>query len=76
MFASLALIAHAGSANAMLNCDGPYLQNGQGEVRTPYCEYDYLARVAASYGLNVSADQLSNNFNKHRKLLQAPRQHS
>jgi hypothetical protein len=64
MFACLTLIAHVGSANAMLSCDGPYLQNSQGEVRTSYCEYDYLAKVAAFYGLNVSTDQLSNSFSE------------
>jgi hypothetical protein len=62
-FASLlALISHTDSANA--KCNGPYLQNSQGEVRTSNCEYDYLARVAASYGLHVSGDQLRNSFSE------------
>ena len=51
-------------AEAKLVCDGPYLKNSQGEVRTSYCEYNYLAEVAGEHGLHVTSDELRNSFSK------------
>lgn len=43
-------------AEARIRCNGAYqIVRGQGEIATPYCEDQYLARVARSYGMRVSA---------------------
>ena len=54
--------AYAGSK---LKCSGPnQVINGQGKIATPFCEDGYLASVARSYGMNVSANTIRHNPNK------------
>ena len=49
----------AGPASAAIKCDGPYqvMKNGQ-SISTPYCEDDYLTKVARGYGLRYTARQV------------------
>ena len=43
-------------AQARIQCSGAYqVVRGQGQIATPYCEDQYLARVARRYGIRVSA---------------------
>jgi hypothetical protein len=57
-------LAASAVAEAKLVCDGPYLKTSQGEARTAYCEYNYLAQVAGKHGLHVTGDELRNSFSK------------
>ena len=42
-------------ASAGIYCDGPYQIVDGAPIATPYCEDNYLARVARSYGMRVSS---------------------
>lgn len=49
-------------ADAKIRCNGPYqVIKGIGEQATPYCEDNYLAGIARSYGMRVSDKALRNN---------------
>jgi hypothetical protein len=54
-------------ASSKLRCHGPYLVNSQGEVRTPYCEYEYLARVAGEHGYHTTGDRLHKDYGDVRE---------
>ena len=41
-------------ATAGIYCEGPYQIIDGASLATPYCEDNYLARVARSYGMRVS----------------------
>ena len=46
-------------AQARIKCSGEYqVIRGQGQIATPYCEDQYLARVARGYGIRVSASAI------------------
>lgn len=46
-------------ASAAIHCDGPYQVNKNGHTfSTPYCEDNYLTKVARSYGLRYTARQV------------------
>ncbi|MGD9785220.1 MAG: hypothetical protein AB7E80_05630 [Hyphomicrobiaceae bacterium] len=47
-----------------INCDGPYQITSAGRIATPYCEDNYLARVAREYGSRVSNAEIRNNPNR------------
>jgi len=52
-FTALQTPAEAGSG---IRCSGPYqLVKGIGKIASPYCEDNYLARVARSRGMKVSS---------------------
>ena len=56
------LIAAAGErAEARIVCDGAYQIVQGSPVATPYCEDNYLAAVARSYGMKVSAAAVRSN---------------
>lgn len=46
-------------AEARIKCNGAYqVVRGQGEIATPYCEDEYLARVARGYGVRISGSAI------------------
>ncbi|MGI9395293.1 MAG: hypothetical protein ACR2OY_11655 [Boseongicola sp.] len=47
------------NAHARIKCNGAYqIVRGQSEIATPYCEDEYLARVARGYGMRVSGSAI------------------
>ncbi len=52
-----ALIA-SDPADARIRCNGNYQVVGGNEIATPYCQDEYLARVAREYGMRVSGAQI------------------
>lgn len=58
-------------AEAKIRCNGQYqIIKGVGQLSTPYCEDNYLAKVAALYGSRVSAKAIRNNPNKKQEVCQ------
>lgn len=58
----------ATGAEAKIRCDGPYQITGGGQIRTPYCEDNYLADVARGYGIKVAKSEIRHNFNAKRRV--------
>jgi hypothetical protein len=57
---SVMSLSHAAAA---IECRGEFqVVQGQ-ELSTPYCQDNYLARIARSYGSRVSAREIRNNPN-------------
>ena len=54
--ATLSWLALAGQAESRPRCDGPYSLDGS--LRARYCKSEYLAKVAADHGLQVTGQQL------------------
>jgi hypothetical protein len=48
-------------ASAGIECRGNFQVSEYGLINTPYCEDDYLAKVAREYGMNVSASAIRRN---------------
>ena len=61
----VALLANPPSVDAAIKCDGPFqLIKGVGPHATPYCEDNFLARIARrTYGWKVSNRAIRNNPN-------------
>lgn len=60
--AIIASLAAPHTAYAAIRCDGPYqIIKGVGLHASPYCENTYLAHVANSRGIPVSAKAVRNN---------------
>ncbi|MEO1206309.1 MAG: hypothetical protein AAFV45_08250 [Pseudomonadota bacterium] len=56
-------------AAAKIKCNGAYqVIKGAGEIATPYCGDNYLARVARDFGVRVSAKTIRNNPNKKEEV--------
>lgn len=55
--ASIAAIT-AAPASAMMMCEGPYQIVEGRSLATPFCEDNYLAKVARKYGMRVSGKQI------------------
>ncbi|MGD9667968.1 MAG: hypothetical protein AB7U75_02815 [Hyphomicrobiaceae bacterium] len=61
------LLAAAGPA-AAIDCQDQY-QVVQGQLlATPYCQDNYLAKVAREYGVKVSDETIRNNPNKKAEV--------
>ncbi|MEZ5925600.1 MAG: hypothetical protein R3D57_14560 [Hyphomicrobiaceae bacterium] len=58
------------TAEAKIQCDGPYQLSGGYSIRTPYCEDNYLAYVARSYGISVSGAEIRHNYNAKKHVCQ------
>ncbi len=58
----------APSAEAAIRCNGRFQISGGREISTPYCEDEYLARVAREYGARVSGRRLRRDFGKKREI--------
>lgn len=54
-------LAATGPARAAIKCDGDYQVVGGHEVATPYCEDNYTATVAQTYGLHVTKQEMRDN---------------
>ena len=50
------VVCFASSADARIRCEGASQVNGGQNIVTPYCEDNYLAEVARSYGSKVSGE--------------------
>ena len=65
----VSILAALGSSPAhAIKCKDEYQVTLRGLVATPYCEANYLARVARSYGIRVSSRSLRWNTNKKREV--------
>lgn len=59
--AAVMLMMPVTAAEAGIRCvDGFQIVNGS-RISTPYCQDNYLARIASSYGIRVSAASVRNN---------------
>ncbi|MBL8565859.1 MAG: hypothetical protein JNM89_09090 [Hyphomicrobiaceae bacterium] len=65
--ATLPVLAAIPAAEA-INCRGAYQISGGREISTPYCEDNYLASVARSYGSRVSSAEIRNNPSTKREV--------
>ena len=71
--AAVALLALAATspAEARIECQGNFQVTKQnGLIATPYCEEEQIARVARSYGANVTPAEVHNNALKKVYLCQ------
>ncbi|MEO1711230.1 MAG: hypothetical protein AAFR70_13280, partial [Pseudomonadota bacterium] len=59
-----------GQADAAIKCRGAYQVSGGNLIATPYCEDEYLAQVARTYGSRVSARRLRRSFSAKSELCQ------
>jgi hypothetical protein len=58
------------TAEARIQCQGNFHVTKYGLIATPYCEEEQIARVARSYGVNVSGSQVRNDALKKVYLCQ------
>jgi hypothetical protein len=58
------------TVEARLQCKGNFQVTKYGLISTPYCEEENIARVARSYGVNVSGAQVRNDALKKVYLCQ------
>jgi hypothetical protein len=59
--AALCAVSLASTASAHIACQGNFQVTSQGLIATPYCEEEEIARVARSYGSNVTSAEIHNN---------------
>jgi len=64
---ALALTASPQPAHA-IKCSGPAQINKTTQIITPYCEHEYMARVARTYGFRTSGKRLRNNINHKQRI--------
>lgn len=59
----------SGAAEARIRCNGPFqVVPGAGEIATPYCQDEYLARVARGYGIQVSGALIRRNPHEKERV--------
>jgi hypothetical protein len=58
---ALLALATASPAAARIECRGNFQVSKYGLISTPYCEEEQIARVARSYGHNVTGAEVRNN---------------
>ena len=56
-----ATLAAADPAAARIECRGNFQITKYGPIATPYCEEEQIARVARTYGFNVTGSQVRND---------------
>ena len=66
----VATILMASPAVARIECRGNFQITKYGPISTPYCEEKQIARVARSYGMAVTDDEVRNNPNTKVYLCQ------
>lgn len=59
--AALLAVSFASPADARIRCQGNYQASKYGPIATPYCQEENIARVARSYGANVTGAEVRNN---------------
>ncbi|MEZ5775462.1 MAG: hypothetical protein R3D33_12380 [Hyphomicrobiaceae bacterium] len=58
-------------ASAAIRCHGAYQVTGDGaEIGTPWCEAEYLASIAAGYGIAVSGREIRGSVAVKREICQ------
>jgi len=57
----LLAFSFASPADARIRCHGNYQASKYGPIATPYCQEENIARVAQSYGANVTGSEVRNN---------------
>ena len=65
-----ALALAASPAEARIDCHAQFQVSKYGLISTPYCEEENIARVARSYGVNVTGAQVRNDALKKVYLCQ------
>jgi hypothetical protein len=68
--AGLMSIAAASPAAARIECRGNFQVTKYGMIATPYCEEENIARVARSYGMNVTGAEVRRDALKKVYLCQ------
>lgn len=68
--ATLVASLHVGPAEARIACRAGYQSVNGAPIATPYCQDQYVAEVAHTYGIHVSADAIRNNPNLKRNVCQ------
>jgi hypothetical protein len=67
--AAFAVVSAVGASPAhAIKCDDEFQITSRGLVATPFCEANYLARVARSFGIRVSGRSIRRNSNKKREI--------
>ena len=67
--AAIAILSIVGASSAhAIKCEDEFQITSRGLVATPFCEDNYLARVARSYGFRVSSRSIRRNPNKKREV--------
>ena len=69
--AAVLVVASTQAADARIQCKGNFQATKNGLISTPYCQEEQIARVARSYGWNVTAAQIRNNPLKKVEVCQA-----
>ena len=59
--AALCAFSLTSAASARIACQGNFQVTSQGLIATPYCEEEEIARVARSYGSDVTSAEIHNN---------------
>ena len=58
---ALLAVSFASPVDARIRCHGNYQASKYGPISTPYCQEGNIARVARSYGANVTDAEVRNN---------------
>lgn len=66
--ASVALIAAPVPADARIVCRNDMQRVAGNYISTPYCQDEYVARVAREYGMKASAARVRDNPNYKREV--------
>jgi hypothetical protein len=67
---ALLAIAVSAPASARIECRGNFQVTKHGMISTPYCEEENIARVARTYGMNVTGAQVRSDALKKVYLCQ------
>lgn len=70
--AAVIVAGAAGKSQARIKCSGEFqVVRGQGHIATPYCEDEYLARVARGYGIRVSGAAIRRSPSRKQTVCRA-----
>ena len=67
---AMTLVAMAIPAEARIACRQGYQSVNGSPIATPYCQDQYVADVARTYGIKVSGEAIRNNPNLKRNVCQ------
>ncbi len=67
--AATVTMAVSAEAHAGIKCSGQFqVIRGNGQIATPYCEDEYLARVARGYGARVSGAAIRRSTSRKHEI--------
>lgn len=70
--AVMATMAATIDAQARIKCSDEFqVVRGQGHISTPYCQDEYLARVARGYGIRVSGSAIRRSVSRKEEVCRA-----